>query len=84
MYDTVFTERLHKPAAVLVNEGFMFDARSAASGKGMPNVRVVAETVPCECTVPDRITAGVRGVVDELVFALTKPLTEEERSPRPP
>lgn len=84
MYDTVFTERLHKPSVVLVNEGFMFDARSAASGKGMPNVRVVAETVPCECTVPDRITAGVRGVVDELVFALTKPLTEEERSPRPP
>jgi hypothetical protein len=84
LYDTVFTERLHTPAAVLVNEGFAFDARSAASGKGMPGVRVVTETVPCECTVPDRIAAGVQGAMPGLVAALTAPLTEEERSPRPP
>ena len=83
MYDAVFTERLHRPAAVLVNEGFGFDARSAASGKGMPGVRVVPETVPCECTVSTRIVSGVQGAMDDLVAALTSPLTDEERSPAP-
>ena len=83
MYDAIFTEQLETPAVVLVNEGFGFDARSAASGKGMPGVRVVPETVPCECTVPERITNGVRAAMDDLVLALTKPLTAEERSPAP-
>jgi hypothetical protein len=83
LYDTVFTERQNVPAAVLINEGFAFDARSAASGKGMPGVRVISETVPCECTVPDRIVSGVRAVTDDIVAALTRPLTEEERAPAP-
>jgi hypothetical protein len=83
LYDAVFTERLDTPAVVLVNEGFGFDARSAASGKGMPGVRVVPETVPCECTVPDRISNGVRLVIDDLVAAMTTPLTDDERSPAP-
>ena len=83
MYDAVFTERQRKPAAVLVNEGFRFDARSAASGKGMPGVRVVPETVPCECTVAERIAGGVHAAIDDLVDALTRPLTAEERSPSP-
>ena len=68
---------------MLVNEGFGFDARSAASGRGMPGVRVVPETVPCECTVPERITNGVRAAIDDVVLALTTPLTGEERSPSP-
>jgi hypothetical protein len=83
LYDAVFTERLQRPAVVLVNEGFVFDARSAASGKGMPGVRVVPETVPCECTEPDRISGGVRSVADDIVAALIEPLTAEERSPAP-
>src|SRR5262249_40649879 len=74
---------LGTPAVVLVNEGFGFDARSAASGKGMPNVRVVPETVPCECTIEERIVGGVRAAMDDLVDALTRPLTGEERSPAP-
>jgi hypothetical protein len=83
LYDAIFTERQRKPAAVLVNEGFRFDAGSAASGRGMPGVRVVPETVPCECTVPERIASGVRLAMDDLVGALTRPLTAEERSPSP-
>ncbi|MBO0703952.1 MAG: hypothetical protein J2P39_01410 [Candidatus Dormibacteraeota bacterium] len=83
MYDTVYTERSQRPAAVLVNEGFTFDAASAASGKGMPGIRVVTETVPCECTVPERIASGVHGAIDELVAALTLPVTPEEQSPPP-
>jgi hypothetical protein len=83
LYDTIFTEQLNKPAVALVNEGFRFDARSAASGKGMPGARVVSETVPCECTVPERIESGVRAAMDDVVLALTEPLTPEERSPAP-
>jgi hypothetical protein len=81
LYDAVFTERQRTPAVVLVNEGFGFDARSAASGKGMPGVRVVPETVPCECSVSDRIVTGVRAAMDDVVAGLTSPLTGEERSP---
>jgi hypothetical protein len=84
LYDAVFTERLHRPAVALVNSGFALDARSAASGKGMPGVRVVAETIPCECTQPDRITSGVHAVIDDIVAALTIPLTKDEQSPPPP
>jgi hypothetical protein len=83
LYDAVFTEQLGTPAVVLVNEGFTFDARSAASGKGMPGVRIVPEKVPCECTVPKAIEDGVREVMDDIVSALTTPLTPEERSPSP-
>jgi hypothetical protein len=83
LYDAVFTERLHRPSVVLVNEGFGFDARSAASGKGMPGVRVVPETVPCECTIQDRIAGGVRAVIDDVIAGLTRPLTDEERCPAP-
>ena len=83
MYDAIFTEQLDRPAVALVNEGFRFDARSAASGRGMPGVRVVSETVPCECTVPERIETGVRAAMDEVVLALTRPLTPEERTPAP-
>jgi hypothetical protein len=84
LYDAVFTERLHKPAVALVNTGFALDARSAASGKGMPGVRVVAETVPCECTEPERIASGIHAVIDDIVAALTIPLTQDEKSPPPP
>ncbi|TMC01941.1 MAG: hypothetical protein E6J41_31535 [Chloroflexi bacterium] len=84
MYDAVFTERLRRPAVALVNAGFALDARSAASGKGMPGVRVVTETVPCECTEPDRIASGVHAVIDDIVAALTAPLTSDEQSPPPP
>jgi hypothetical protein len=83
LYDAVFTEQLGTPAVVLVNEGFTFDARSAASGRGMPGVRIVPERVPCECTVVETIVDGVREVVDDIVAALTAPLTPEERSPSP-
>ncbi len=83
MYDAVFTEQLNTPAVVLVNEGFRFDAGSAASGKGVPGVRVVPETVPCECTVPERIVSGVRAAMDDVVAGLTRPLTAEEMTPAP-
>jgi len=48
----------------------------------MPTIRVVGSPIACESTVAEDIQAGIDGVFDELVAALTKPLTEEEKSPQ--
>jgi hypothetical protein len=69
--------------AVLANHGFVTDAISAVSGKGIPKVRVIGESVPCECTIEKDIEAGVKAALDDIIAALTKPLTNEEKSPTP-
>jgi hypothetical protein len=83
LYDTIFAEQHQKPSVALVNEGFLNDARSAAATKGMPGARFVSERVPCECTVPEKIESCVAEAVDDVIAALTKPLTPEEASPPP-
>src|SRR4030043_798413 len=40
-------------------------------------------SVPCEASIMEDIEAGVEGAFEALVNALTKPLTEEEKSPKP-
>jgi hypothetical protein len=67
---------------LLANRGFVTDARSAASGKGLPGLRVIGETIACESTVASDIESGVTGALDGIVEALTKPLTPEEKSPQ--
>jgi hypothetical protein len=65
----------------LVNRGFVNDARSAAASKGVPGARFVLTNIPCECTVPDKIAAGVQEVLSDVVDGLTKPLKPEEIAP---
>ena len=67
---------------VLANEGFVTDGRSAASNKGVPVLRIVAETVPCECSVEEDAEAGIRLALARIIEALTKSLTAEEESPK--
>ena len=55
----------------------MHDALSAASGKGMPGIRIVAESIPSECVVESQIEAGIDAELDNIITALTKPLTAE-------
>jgi hypothetical protein len=74
---------MHTPAVLLANEGFVTDGRSAASNKGMPGVRIVSEPVPCECSIMEEAQAGIAQVMDQIIEALTKPLTAEEKSPQP-
>jgi hypothetical protein len=76
------TEEMNIPAIALVNEYFVHDAKSTASIKGMPGMRIVSETVPCECSVAEEIETGVFGVLDDIIAALTKPLTPEEAAPK--
>ncbi|MFC1900103.1 hypothetical protein ACFLYN_00765 [Chloroflexota bacterium] len=82
MYNVVAVEDFGTPAVVLVNNGFVNDAHSAASGKGLPGLRVVPETVICESNDAENIESGVSAVMDEIIVALTRPLTLEETTPR--
>ena len=83
MYDAIFIEGKGTPTVTLAFEHFINDARSAASSKGMPVVRVVPETIVSESTVVEDIEAAITAVADDMVAALTRPLTAEEKSPRP-
>ncbi|MBI4321609.1 MAG: hypothetical protein HY675_24200 [Chloroflexi bacterium] len=75
---------MKKPAVALCNAGFAADARSAASGRGMPGLRVVPETVPSGSpwiAAMEEVEAGVSAAIDDIVAALTQPLTPEEEFP---
>jgi hypothetical protein len=80
VYDAVSIEARNKPAISLVNQGFVQDAVSTASSKQMPGLRYVALSVPCESRVVEDIKAEE---MDNIIKALTKPLTPEEISPKP-
>jgi hypothetical protein len=69
------------PTATIVNKGFANDARSALSSRGMPGARIVATSIPCESSVMEDIEAGVDAAMDEIIAALTRPLSSEEKSP---
>ena len=83
MYNTIFVEKLNKPAVVLCNESFTIDGKSAASAMGVPGIRLVPLTVPSECGIMELIEAGTSAAIDDIVAALTKPMTPAEKSPEP-
>jgi hypothetical protein len=82
VYDAIYIEGQGKPTATFVFEHFANDAMSAASSKGMPVVRIVPETIVSESTVVEDVEAAVSAVFDNVVSALTKPLTADEKSPK--
>ena len=67
---------------LLANQGFLNDVHSAASGKGMPGIRALGETILCESTDAENIRKGIDESLDDIIGALTRPLTEEEKSPK--
>ncbi|MFC1949922.1 hypothetical protein ACFLW0_07115 [Chloroflexota bacterium] len=82
MYEAISIEERNKPAVALIYKDFTNDSRSAASSRGMPGVRTVPETIPSEWTDMEDIEDGITAVMDEVIDALTKPLTNEEKSPK--
>ena len=72
MYDAIYTEQSGKPAVLLANQDFATDARSAASSRGMPTLRIIGEPVPPECTVSAKIEAGIDSAMNEILAALTR------------
>jgi hypothetical protein len=67
---------------LLANYGFVDDAHSAASSKGMPGIIIVGESVACESTVISEIEKGVAAAMKDVVEGLTRPLSPEEKSPK--
>ncbi len=75
-------EELGTPVVLLANSGFVRDAQSAASNKGMPVIRILPLNVACESTVPEDIEAGTAEAMPDIIEALTRPLTDHEKSPK--
>jgi hypothetical protein len=82
VYDAVTVEERNKPTVTLVNMGFTNDAESASRSKGMPVLRYIPTSVPCEASIMEDIEAGVDGALESMITALTKPLSGEETSPK--
>jgi hypothetical protein len=82
VYDTIAIEKKGTPVVALANQNFLNDAHSAASSKDMPVVRVVPLSVPCECSDSEQVETGVNAAINEIIAALTTPLTNEEKSPK--
>jgi hypothetical protein len=83
VYDSIFVEGKGKPTISLVFQYFVNDARSGASSHGMPQIRLVPETIVSECTVVEDIQPAIEKVIDSIVTGLTLPLSSHEASPEP-
>jgi len=68
---------------LLAHPGFVPDARSAASSRGVPGIRILPLNVANEATDPADFENGAIQVTPGIIDALTKPLTEDEKSPKP-
>lgn len=78
----ISVEIMNKPTVMLTNDGFYTDGSQAASTKGYPGLRLIPETVPCECSIMEDAEEGISQVIDQIIDALTKPLTPDEASPK--
>jgi len=68
---------------LLAHPGFVPDARSAASSRGVPGIRILPLNVANEATDPADFENGAIQVTPGIIDALTQPLTADEKSPKP-
>jgi hypothetical protein len=87
-YNTAFIEKMGKPAVMLVNKDLAAIARTGASVRDVAGLRFIQTTIPdlsaffsLEGVVEDIIRPGVASIIDNIVAALTDPLTKEEKTP---
>lgn len=81
VYDSIVIEKKSIPTVTIINKGFSHDAISASFSKGLPGLRYVPTEVPCESSIMSDIDSGVDKAMEEIIAALTRPLTQEEKSP---
>jgi hypothetical protein len=85
-YNTAYIEKLGKPAVIITSSNGTNNARSGVSAKGFPELRLVVSDLPMIGfdESQDRAAAivrpGVAAILDDLIIALTKPLTAKEKS----
>ena len=48
----------------------------------MPGIRIVAESIPSECVIEEQLDIGIEAELENIIAALTKPLTAEEKTPK--
>ncbi len=76
-------EKQGKPTIGLVNRDFQEDFKAAAADKGMPSVRYVVSNVTAWSKDIKEIQEEItEKQIDEIINALTQPLSEEERAPK--
>jgi hypothetical protein len=85
-YNSAAIEKLGKPIVMMVNRVFANDARTGVSVRDVPGLRLVPDTLTDISFSPGSeiekiIRPLVAEVIDDVVAALTKPLTAEEKSP---
>ena len=88
-YNTVYVEKLGKPAVMLCKHDLLKSGKKAAAARQCPHLRFVTSEVPDLTWVPELdekvregiIRPGMAKVLDQVVDGLTRPLTEEEKTP---
>ncbi|HVN97449.1 MAG TPA: hypothetical protein VMT62_13550 [Syntrophorhabdaceae bacterium] len=85
-YNTAYIERLGKPAIILTGQAGVNMARSGVSAKGFPELRVLTVDLPhisfgASGEIQDMFIPGIAKALHQIIEALTKPLTEQEKSP---
>jgi hypothetical protein len=83
VYDVISAEERNVPAVGIFNDGFLEDSRSAASSRAMPTIRAIYSAIPCEATDLGDIESGVDAILEKVIEALVRPLTEGEKFPSP-
>jgi hypothetical protein len=88
VYNGIEIEKMGKPAIPVTNQTYLVEENSAVTAKGMPGIRIVWDSLHSEELVdnvdsPEEVEAGIGPLLDNIIDALTRPLTEEERSPKP-
>ncbi len=88
-YNTAYVERLGKPCVMICHEELLPAGKKGASCRQCPNLRFVTTTLPDMSWFPvidDKVINGMMRpafskCLDEIIDGLTKPLTEEEKTP---
>jgi hypothetical protein len=66
----------------IVQRYFESDWRKAVKTKGVPGTRYVLTSLPADCEIVERCEASAEDIIDALIDALKRPLTEEEKGPK--
>lgn len=88
-YNTVYIEKLGKPAVMLCKTDLLKAGQKAAASRLCPNLRFVTSDIPDLTWVPELdqgvregiIRPGMAKILDQVVDGLTRPLTAEEKAP---
>lgn len=88
-YNTTLVERLGKPVVMTLNKEFINISKRAAELRGVPALRYAEINIPDLSVEPDLsyfikefIPQQVGAALDDIITALTAPLTTDEKAPK--